>query len=289
MPPKKQRNPPLKETVNRTDKDFDEPIGLTLQYCCLEIYENSNDYNGKTGQQIIDLIKKESIGKYSFTIIFHDCDYYNENTFDKNRNLVGIKGKKKANHYHVVLGFRYRVKLSDISQKFGIADRFIKKLKKEIDYDNMLVYLTHIKYAENVKHHYPINAIDSNIFDYNLYLYDKALSEIEQNTNNIINEVYTILQTNKSKRFKTSDMYQSITLKGYGINEFNKYYRIIRDMITEHNQDLGARDDSKATRMMLHQTQRKLDDALQNVNVLATENMKLRGINVEDEKGEIFK
>lgn len=280
--------PPLKETADKTSKVYDEPKGITLQYCCLEIYEVSDDYNGLSGKQIIDLIKEKSIGKYSYTIIFHDSDFYTENTFDKYKNLIGIKGQKKSNHYHVVIGFRYAHYLSDIALMFGIKDRFIQKLKKEIDYDNMLVYLTHIKYDDSVKHHYLITDIDSNIYDYNLYLYNKAISEIEINTSNIVNEVYTILTTHKSYRYTTSKMYQDIILKGYGINEFNKFYRIIRDMIIDHNQDLGMRDDNKATRKRLHQVQEELKKANNNIEVLATENLKLRGVEIENEKGDIF-
>ena len=297
MPKNVQRNPPktkvkktpLSDTVQKTKKEFDEPDSVTFQYCMLEIYEKSDDYKGKTGKDIIELIKQSSDKFYNYSIMFHDQDFYSENTFDKYKNLIGVKGQKKSNHYHVVLGFRYRVRLSDIALKFGIPDRFIQKLKKEIDYDNMLVYLTHIKYDDNVKHHYPIDDIDSNIYDYNLYLYDKALSEIEISSHNIVNETYSILQTHKSKRYKTMDIYQALILKGYGVNEFNKYYRVIKDMVIEHNLDLGQRDDAKATRMRLHQVQRQLDESRKNVEVLVEDNMRLRGIDIDTkEREDIF-
>lgn len=234
--------PPLSETVARTEKEYEAPKGLTLQYCTLEIYEASEDYKSGKGIDIINKIKTlADEKKYSYSIIFHDNDFYTENTFDSYKRLIGTKGQKKANHYHVVIGFRYRVQLSDVAIWFDIPDKFIEKLKGEKDYDNLLTYLTHVKYDEKIKTHYSVDSIDSNIKDYCVFLYDQAVKSIEENQNNIINYLMETL-SNYPKRISYAETIL-ILENEYNIGDILKYFRIIEKLVFEHNTEKQIADD----------------------------------------------
>lgn len=269
------------------DNTFTKPIGMTIKYCSLLLYEKSDSYGGRTGKDIIDeIVKLSEEMKFNYSYIFHDDDYFEEDTFDSNKNLIGVKGEKKDNHYHVVIGFRYRIVLSDFALKLHIEDRFIEKLKKEIDYDNMLIYLTHIRSPN--KHEYEFQSVHSNILDYNRYLYEKALEQLEDNKKNIINHCIDFIKSKKSKKIRYIDLYNYLVGMDIGINEYNKYYRIIKDLVIDHNQLIAIRDDNKAIRSRLKETQNLLTQAESNFKKSAEENMRLRGIDIEEEREEIF-
>lgn len=269
------------------DNTYSKPIGMTIKYCSLLLYEKSDSYGGRTGKDIIDeIVKLSEEMKFNYSYIYHDDDYFDEDTFDSNKHLIGVKGEKKDNHYHVVIGFRYRIVLSDFALKLHIEDRFIEKLKKEIDYDNMLVYLTHIRSPNKTV--YGIGLVHSNIMEYNRYLYEKALEQLDQNKKNIINHCIDFIKSKKSKKIRYIDLYNYLIGMDIGINEYNKYYRIIKDLVIDHNQLIAIRDDNKAIRSRLKETQNLLTQAESNYRKSAEENMRLRGIDIEEEREGIF-
>lgn len=128
-------------------KKDDLPKSPTIQYCSIELYEVSNSYDS---QQILSRIKNGALpNKASYVIAKHDKDVFTENTFNSYKELIGVKGELKKPHYHILIRLPYRMYRCDIAQALGIEERWILKLKKESDFDNMIWYLTHEKY-ENI-------------------------------------------------------------------------------------------------------------------------------------------
>ena len=176
----------IKNTVERV-ANIVHSQQKTMQYCSIELYVETESYNFN---EVFERIKQYCADNGSqYVAMLHDSDYYSENTFNDLHQLIGTKGQKKADHCHVLISFKYRVLLSDIAVKFGIEERWIKILKKSIDFDNMIVYLTHIKYDESVKHHYSPSLFDSNITDYCKFIYDNAVAAMESNQANICTSV----------------------------------------------------------------------------------------------------
>lgn len=135
----------LDETVKRLDgkKDVQKE---TILYCSVELYQISDSYDSK---QILQNIKAFAVSHSSpYVIAFHDKDIYTEDTFDKNKRLIGTKGQAKSPHYHVLLKLPYRMAKSDLAVQLGIEERWILKLKKESDFDYMIWYCTHEAYKD---------------------------------------------------------------------------------------------------------------------------------------------
>lgn len=252
---------------------------LTLQYCSIEIYESSNDYNS------FDVISKikEYCKKHGsqYVIMLHDNDFYTENTFASDRSLVGCKGEKKKNHYHCLLAFKYRVFLNDIALAFGIEDRWIKVLKHDYDFDNMIVYCTHIKY-DNKAHYSPLS-FDTNIADYCMFVYDHAISDIQKAQQNIVTEV-TLFVYGYKKKVTYRKVLEFIYQEGFQINEYNKYYRIIKDIIDEHNRLFDTDVQHEKDTDMIKFLQGTIADLQCNTNKLIKEINQLKGYEIEDKE-----
>lgn len=136
----------LDETVERLEKKSNEPKSITLQYCSIELYQVSDSYDS---EQVLQRIKTDCLPpKTAYVIALHDRDVYTEDTFNSYKELIGTKGQKKASHYHILLKLPYRMYRCDIANKLGIEERWILKLKKEQDFDNMIWYVTHEKYED---------------------------------------------------------------------------------------------------------------------------------------------
>lgn len=136
---------PLDETVERID-DKKDVQKETIRYCSIELYKVSSSYDSK---QILQNIKEYCISySCSYVIVYHDKDVYTEDTFDNKKRLIGVKGQPKKPHYHILLLFPYPRPKSDVAQKIGIEERWILKLKKESDFDNMIWYCTHEAYED---------------------------------------------------------------------------------------------------------------------------------------------
>lgn len=276
---------PLAETVERTNKEYEAPKGLTIQYCALEIYETSDDYNGRSGEDILMNIRDQATKhKFNYAIMKHDRDIFNENTFDKNRKLIGIKGNSKKVHWHVVIALPYRMPLSDVALWFGLPDRFITKLKTEKDFDNMLVYLTHIKYPEDQKAHYEPDQVITNIPEYFRYMYDLALKQIEDNQQNIITFVIIYLSGIKHK-VDFNKLIPDLQIE-YQINDILKYFRIIEKLVQEHNHKFDIDVQHEKSTDMIKVMQGQIADLQHNLDVVLNENMELRGIGCDSDKEE---
>lgn len=269
-----------KSPVVVPNKEYDKEQ-KTMEYCSIEVYEVSESYDS---EKVINNIKNYCAshnGRYA--IMLHNKDYYSENTFDSNYRLIGRKGDKKANHYHCVISFKNRVYLNDIALKFGIEDRWIKILKHDYDFDNMIVYCTHVKYDPLVKEHYSPTLFDSNILDYCSYLYDHVVQMIESEDNNIIGYVIEFFGHIK-KKCSYESVFGAILQGNYSVSDYNKYYRVIKDLLIEHNQLFDAKIQEEKTTDMIQMLQGQLADVQHNLDVVLNENKKLRGIG-EDKEG----
>lgn len=136
---------PLEETITRLDgkKDVQK---TSVRYCSIELYSVSDSYDC---EQVLQTIKEYCVSNgCSYVIAFHDRDIYTENNFDSRKRLIGVKGQPKKPHYHVLIMFPYSRPRSDVALAFGIDERWILKLRKESDFDNMIWYLTHEKYED---------------------------------------------------------------------------------------------------------------------------------------------
>lgn len=272
-----------KSPVVVPDKVHDQEQ-LSMKYCSIEIYEVSKDYDSKI---VIDNIKNYCAshnGRYA--IMLHNKDYYYEDTFDSNYRLIGRKGDKKANHYHCLISFKNRVFVNDIALKLGIEDRWIKILHHDYDFDNMIIYVTHVKYDPMVKAHYSPILFDSNILDYCSYLYDHVVQMIESENNNIVGYVIEFLGHFK-KKCSYESVFGAILQGNYGVYEYNKYYRVIKDLLIEHNQLFDSKVQEEKTTDMIQMLQGQLAEVQHNLDVVLNENLKLRGIG-EDSKEGIF-
>lgn len=208
----------------------------TMKQCSVELYTVSESYDfGTVYQNIKTYCEKH---KASYVAMLHDSDYYTENTFDSRKQLIGTKGQKKRDHYHVLVSFAYRVTLSDFALAIGIEDRWIKCLTHEYDFDNMIVYLTHIKYDPAVKHHYPVENFETNIFDYCRFIYDQTVEKMENEKNNPVEYARKLLES-VAHKMRMVDLVTAM-LEDYDLNVINKYYRILKDYVFEHNQTVDT-------------------------------------------------
>lgn len=181
----KTLNAQLQSIVERTKKEYEKKESVTIQQCSIELYEVSDTYDC---QSVLQKLKTycEDV-KAQYVIAFHNNDFYTENTFDDHKRLVGVKGDKKANHYHCVVHFPYRIKLSDLAIRLGIEDRWIMIIKKESGFDEMIWYITHEKYPEEIKTHYEYQSFDTNIMDY-----VEWIVQAKRNNSKFINKFFQI-------------------------------------------------------------------------------------------------
>ena len=181
----------LVEKLNK-EKEYEKEKSVTLQQCSIELYEVSDSYDC---QSVLQKLKTycEDV-KAQYVIAFHNNDFYTENTFDDHKRLVGVKGDKKANHYHCVIHFPYRIKMSDLALRLGIEDRWIMIIKKESGFDEMIWYITHEKYPEEIKTHYEYQSFDTNIMDYVEWIVQAKRNAILQGNKNIVNDFLEIVK-----------------------------------------------------------------------------------------------
>lgn len=225
-------NSQLQNIVERTKKDYEKKESVTIQQCSIELYEVSDSYDCKSVLQKLKTYCEDV--KAQYVIAFHNNDFYAENTFDDHKRLVGVKGTKKSNHYHCVIHFPYRIKLSDLAIRLGIDDRWIMIIKKESGFDEMIWYVTHEAYPIDIKAHYEYQLFDTNIMDYVEWLVQSRREKIEQGNKNIVHDFIKILD-GYDKKISYQQFYQIFQGLEYGINDIKQYYQILKDIMISHN------------------------------------------------------
>lgn len=227
----------IKKVVDNLDKkpkdinDFldTKTIGLTI-----ELYPEDENYDcDKVLKAIVERCTELDC-LYAYCL--HDNDFFSENTFDSNKRLIGRKGQKKKNHYHVVIMFNYPTVIGDFMLSIGFSQiRFVKKLKKPLEVDNMILYLSHIKYPN--KHQYHNNGdvtgyIESNRFDYCNYLH------LTYHPKSAIKYAIKLSQENTHRYIRKEDVFLACDEAEIGYDDYLKAYRVVKDIIDEHNREL---------------------------------------------------
>lgn len=231
----------VKNFVETLDKNADDTnsflekkaIGLTI-----ELYQQTTDYDcDKVLKKIVEYCEHYDC-LYAYCL--HDSDYFTDNTFNSRRELIGRKGEKKQNHYHVVIQFNYETVIGDFVAKLDIPDedkfcRFIKKLRKPMEIDNMLLYLSHIKYPN--KHQYHDNNditkyIKSNRLEYVNYLH------LTYHPKSAIKYTIKLSQDFEGRYLRKEDVFLACDEAEIGYDDYLKAYRVIKDIVDEHNREL---------------------------------------------------
>lgn len=225
-------NEQLQQVVERTKKDYEKKESVTIQQCSIELYEVSDSYDCKSVLQKLKTYCEDV--KAQYVIAFHDNDFYSENTFDDHKRLVGLKGDKKANHYHCVIHLPYRIKLSDLAIRLGIEDRWIMIIKRESGFDEMIWYVTHEAYPSDIKTHYEYQSFDTNIMDYVEWLVNAKRTKLEQGNKNIVHDFIEIVD-GYDKKISYQQFYQIFQGLEYGINDVKQYYQMLKDIMMSHN------------------------------------------------------
>lgn len=277
---------PKKSPVVVPDKEYTTDQ-KTCGQCSIELYPDSTSYNFKV--VLCNILYYCFKNKAVYHYMHHDQDYYNDTTFDSFKKVIGVKGQAKKHHVHIAIKFKSRVAINDICLEFGIEDRWLKILKHDYDFDNMIVYQTHILYNESEKHHYSINDGKTNISDYAHYLYDKAVEKAERKQDNICVYVLNYLEKLNGKTNTANIMQYVLMNDDYTLYQFNQYYRIIKDMIFDHNKNFDIKVTDKACYSRLREKEQEIAQLARNIETITNENMYLRGIDNIEERKDIFK
>lgn len=230
----------LSEVLDKKPKDLNaflesKTLGLTL-----ELYEQDENYDCDKILKAIIRECEERDCLYAYCL--HDSDFFTENTFDVNKRLIGKKGQKKQNHYHVVIQFNYPSIIGDFINKLGLDDeakfsRFIKKLKNPREIDNMLLYLSHIKYP-NKHPYYDLETkevtkyIVSNRLDYCNYIH------MTYKPKSAIKYAIRMCEEHEGRYLLKSDVFMACDEAEIGYDDYLKAYRVVKDIIDEHNRTL---------------------------------------------------
>lgn len=212
---KSDMNNPLKQTVSRvTPKE--SPCTSKVQYFNMLLYPEDTNYD------IDNVIEKVSSDKHvsSYAYIKHDNDFYLEDTFDKMGHLLGRKGSKKKDHYHVCVAMNNRTPIADISTWLCVPQRFIEKAKS---YEASILYLTHRNAPEKTP--YAVTEVNTNIKEYVDYLYYNYEPKEAP-----IKSVLAYIDQTDNPTFSGFVNYYGVDISG----ELRPYWSMIRDVLNEH-------------------------------------------------------
>lgn len=166
----------------------------------------------------------------AYAYIKHDKDIYEKNTYDSHYNLLGIKGDLKKEHYHCYVKFNSPIPISRIEEIFNIKSTDYHVFKPK-DFDNKLVYLTHMFHPDKVQ--YKVLDIKSNIQNYILDLYE------ERSKANTLELVPFIVDYVSRYDFDTKislQMLIPILIKnGFKSQEIKGSIYLINSLLNEHN------------------------------------------------------
>lgn len=249
----------LKKHVKRIEKNSKVSIEekqVSCQACTLLLYTDTTDYQFPIVFNKIKQFVKDNECHYAY--ILHDKDIYDNNEYDSNYRLIGAKGELKKLHYHIVIDFHKQYELSKLGNEFGINTRFIKVLKPK-DIDNMLLYLTHIKY-NGLKTLYSIDDVKGNIYDYVKYLNDSY------KPNDVISNILYLIDNTKEYIY-LDDIVKFILKNNLDYSVFRKDFNIIRNLLQEHNQIFNNNKLDKVIDDELIRLKKKEDILESNINL----------------------
>lgn len=270
----------LEETIQRTKELKTMPLenGIetekrTMSCCMCIIYRDTENYNCDT--LLSDLSKWCETNFMQYSYIYHDNDYYLEDTFDNHTlKIQHYKGEKKKEHYHFVIKFNKQIDVIGFSQKFNIPQNQIEIYKPK-NLDKALIYLTHVK--QKKKYQYSYNDVLGNISDYVRFLNEKYISTFP-----ILRFVNESLK-NQNRYITKSEMLNILLENGFTEHEYKDFYNIIRDLLIEHNDysinyNKGLEEGQKKGLQIVSQIKRNEDNISKLTNIFDT-------CTIVDEKG----
>lgn len=236
----------------------------TTDYDCLSLLSDIEQYCNDKG--------------YLFCSILHDKDYYLQNTYDDNYNLVGKVGELKKPHLHVLVAQDSYSYLCDLSTRFHLQQHYFQRVKKVDAYIN---YLTHKD--EPKKHLYSFDDIHTNRPNFVGYVLDTY------HINDVMHYVYNRC-CDDTKNFNFRDLVSYCVDNGLQIKP--KDFQLIRELINEHksiyHQNIQL-DNSldKARVRSLAQLKKSCDEELNHVKKINKLSNVFDRVNVLNDDGSI--
>ena len=221
------------EDMHNDDSDEEKFLNSKTLGLALEFYTVDESY--KADVVLDKLIKRCEELDCLYAYILHDKDIYTDNTFDKSKKLLGRKGELKKAHYHFVVQFNYPSVIGDFILTTDIPIRFVKKLRNSGEVDNMLLYLSHIKYPNKYQYHKNGDIkgyIVTNRFDYIEWLH------MSYKPKSAIKYAITYSQEHQGRYIRTGDYFLQADQDEISYDEFLKTYRVVKDILNEHNKEV---------------------------------------------------
>lgn len=210
-------------------------------------------------KQIISYIQKEK-----YALILHDKDVADEET-----------GEIKKPHVHVVVKYQGRRTLTSVQneyKKVGVESRFIDTCNEVV----MLRYLTHVD--DKDKYQYAMNDIDTN----NLKWVEKAYME-QLSSSDQLNKILDFIEIENETTYVSRTRLARYAINNNCYSALRSNMTLLNGILSDHNAQFRMIDENAAVKAHLHATQRELAEMQHNAEVLAEDNMRLRGIGSDDD------
>lgn len=232
MKRKKVTNP-LEHTSKQLQakKDENKEYDIFQKSCScmmLELYPDDINYNYQ--DVISHLVSFADNHDLFYAYITHNKDVYDKSTYTSDYRLLGKKGDLKKPHTHFVLcAGSSPLIVSDVFLGVTFPSRFIKLIKPK-DIENVVLYLSHIKYVNKAQ--YNVSDIVTNRPDYVQLLHDEYVPS------SAVNFVIQYLET-CPHIVRFSDMWDvALNKSDIPYSDYYKNYNLIKDIIREHNEDM---------------------------------------------------
>lgn len=209
--------------------------------------------------QIISYIHNEK-----YALILHDRDLADEET-----------GELKKPHVHVVVKYEGRRTLSSVQneyKKVGVESRFVETCNERV----MLRYLTHKD--DKDKYQYSINDVDTNDMKWVDKAYKAELSSPEQ-----LSMILNFIDEDNEKQYVSRTRLARFAIENNCYSALRSNMTLLNGILSDHNAQFGMIDENAAIKAHLHATQSQLADTQRTLDTVLNENLKLRGIDVDDD------
>lgn len=210
--------------------------------------------------QIITYIQKEK-----YALMLHDKDVADEET-----------GELKKPHVHVVIKYQGRRTITSVQNEFkkiGVESRLVDTCNEYV----MLRYLCHVD--DKDKYQYPFSNIDTNDIKWVEKAYKEQMTAPEQ-----LNKLLDFIDVENEKTYISRTRLARFAINNNCYSALRSNMTLLNGILSDHNAQFRMIDENAAIKAHLHGTQRELAEAQHNVDVLAEDNMRLRGIEIDNDE-----
>lgn len=226
----KKNSNQLKDTAKRIEnkKDENKEYDIFQNSCScmmLELYPDDINYNYQ--EVMSHLVSYADTHDLFYAYIMHNKDVFDKSTYTSDYRLLGKKGDLKKPHTHFILcAGSSPLIVSDVFLGVSFPSRFIKLIKPK-DIENVVLYLTHIKYKNKAQ--YSVFDIVTNRKEYVITLYD------EYHPMSSVNFVINFL-SNCPHPITFSELWNvALNLNNIPYDDYYRNYNLIKDIVREHN------------------------------------------------------